>query len=584
MISDFIRRYVREQDYYARVSELCGRRLESLLRQANIRAITSWRAKRPDRLHKKLEDRNEARKQRGREPYSSDEEIYDDVPDLAGVRVALYFPSDRAAVRRLIEDNFQLTQAPKTFPTPTGELSPEAIKRRQYKRFPGYSAEHYRARLRDTLLSGDERRYADGRCEIQVASVLMHAWSEVEHDLEYKDLSGPVSEIESVLLDQINGLVIAGEIALEQLQRATVQRSSPANPAKLRDQYDLANWLSTLTATNEPVGRADLAHRLLERLGLTSSEHLAALAQLVLSKIAQVPSLPPAEALVEAIIEQDPSREAALVRAKADIAAADALTAPAESESTAVDELALGIFLSRWRILEQTAMQLGQLASTAGRPIHPVSILSQVVNFDEETATALRSLQALRSRAVHATGENPSIQELLDGSLQLNRILSNLPASAKNDSARRSIDAALKLGGFSRTGEDSSTESGIVVFNPGIGILFTERHLLAVPFEVHNTSDSADAILRVVAHVGQEHFFTSQQSLPIATPTFGPTPVALAPREGMQSLSVFLLSPSATTIVATTQDVLLELSTQAVKSLRRQTAVGVVPAPRARWP
>lgn len=52
----------------------------------------------------------------------------------------------------------------------------------------------------------------------------MHAWSEVEHDLVYKPLNGTLSEEELAILDELNGLVLAGEIALERLQIAGTAR------------------------------------------------------------------------------------------------------------------------------------------------------------------------------------------------------------------------------------------------------------------------------------------------------------------------------------------------------------------------
>ena len=53
----------------------------------------------------------------------------------------------------------------------------------------------------------------------------MHAWAEVEHDLVYKPYSGKLQEDELAILDEINGLVIAGEIALERLQKAITERT-----------------------------------------------------------------------------------------------------------------------------------------------------------------------------------------------------------------------------------------------------------------------------------------------------------------------------------------------------------------------
>lgn len=52
----------------------------------------------------------------------------------------------------------------------------------------------------------------------------MHAWSEVEHDLIYKPLQGTLSKEELAILDELNGLVLAGEIALERLQAAGNER------------------------------------------------------------------------------------------------------------------------------------------------------------------------------------------------------------------------------------------------------------------------------------------------------------------------------------------------------------------------
>lgn len=67
----------------------------------------------------------------------------------------------------------------------------------------------------------------------------MHAWSEVEHDLVYKPFSGDLSEDELAILDEINGLVLTGEIALERLQKAITERT--AKQEEISDKYELTN-------------------------------------------------------------------------------------------------------------------------------------------------------------------------------------------------------------------------------------------------------------------------------------------------------------------------------------------------------
>ena len=102
--------------------------------------------------------------------------------DLAGVRVSLYFPGDRDKADALISDLFTVMEK-KQFP--------EQSKTPTYNKRPGIGPTitgciSVRRTYRPT------RKYVQARIEIQVASVLMHAWSEVEHDLIYKPLQRPV--------------------------------------------------------------------------------------------------------------------------------------------------------------------------------------------------------------------------------------------------------------------------------------------------------------------------------------------------------------------------------------------------------
>lgn len=69
----------------------------------------------------------------------------------------------------------------------------------------------------------------------------MHAWSEVEHDLVYKPFSGELSREELAILDEINGLVLSGEIALERLQSAMAERTKQRKD--ITNKYELTNYL-----------------------------------------------------------------------------------------------------------------------------------------------------------------------------------------------------------------------------------------------------------------------------------------------------------------------------------------------------
>jgi len=201
LIDEFLEHYNREFDYYAEVARIVQQQLEAALLSHGIRAMVTSRAKRPDRLRDKLIKRNREKE------YLGFNDIYKDVIDLAGVRVALYFPGDRERVGVLIDELFEPVRKPKTFPA--------SKKTRPDKRFMGYVATHYLIRLKPETLEDTKSRYAETVVEIQVASVLMHAWAEVDHDLVYKPETGDLSDDELAILDEINGLVLTGEIALD---------------------------------------------------------------------------------------------------------------------------------------------------------------------------------------------------------------------------------------------------------------------------------------------------------------------------------------------------------------------------------
>lgn len=230
-IDDFVQAYKKDFAEYALVAGKIKEKLEQLLKNAGIIAIVSARAKAPDRLKGKLERTQAAAIADGKPPFQADEDIWAAVHDLVGARIALYFPSDAHRIESLLREDFIYNSQIKIFPPKVPNYEEVEKKnctahmRKIYpgydnRRFDGYHASHHSVSFKENP-SGKIRNPV---IEIQVASVLMHAWSEVEHDLAYKKMMGNVSREEYECLDEINGLVIAGEIALNRLNRLSQQR------------------------------------------------------------------------------------------------------------------------------------------------------------------------------------------------------------------------------------------------------------------------------------------------------------------------------------------------------------------------
>lgn len=227
VIESFLEQFSREFEYFSRCAEVSASILRDKISESGIRAIVSSRAKNPQRLRDKIYARNQKKK------YKSVDSIRDDIVDLSGVRVALYFPTDIEKIAQIIHETHTV-ECEVIFPD-------RKNKKKEGKRFDGYHASHFRAKI--SPFAEIEQRLCEARIEIQVASLLMHAWAEVEHDLDYKPIGGNLGNEESMILDELNGLVIAGEIALTRLHGAIADRVTSNNHSAFHNKYELASYV-----------------------------------------------------------------------------------------------------------------------------------------------------------------------------------------------------------------------------------------------------------------------------------------------------------------------------------------------------
>lgn len=402
-IEEFLSRYRREFDFYDQSARLLAQQLDSELQASGIRAMVTSRAKQPGRLEDKVRQRATSK------GYVTVDDIFGDIVDLAGVRVALYFPAERDEVGKLIKARFDLVDAPREFP---GASTPS-----YNKRFSGYWATHYRVRLRESALADAQKRYADARIEIQVASVLMHAWSEVEHDLVYKPLQGRLSEDEYAILDELNGLVLAGEIALERLQRAAEARVVKQG-ARFANHYDLAAFLletvkSVLAnAPTEPaVGRVDILFDFLKKLEMNSAE---AIEPYIAALQPNLELRPIAEQIIDQMLASDPTRYAAYTDIRDERDRQRSYASADEIVRSEDQHRALGHFLRSWvaleRAVQEIAMVRGVASSQVVMPAARILEVLQVLTPGERIE--VDRLRRLRNVVVH--GVTPPSSPYLD--------------------------------------------------------------------------------------------------------------------------------------------------------------------------
>lgn len=431
VIDDFISRYRREFDFYDQAARLVAQQIEQQLQGSGIRAMVTSRAKNLDRLFQKVQQRDEVHR------YVSVGDIYDDIADLAGARISLYFPGERQEVDKIIKSHFDLLAEPKVFSGSSGTPS-------YGKRFSGYWATHYRIRLRGKSLTEAQERYSDARVEIQVASVLMLAWAEVEHDLIYKPLQGDLSEDEYAILDELNGLVIAGEVALERLQRAAERRVGREG-GSFANHYDLAAFLLESArpllvdpASEAALGRVDILFELLKRLNLATP---AQLAPFIDALHADTELRPIAEQIVDQIVSTDYSRYAMYERIKKD----------RRLRSFYVDEpgfnqehnaQAIGHFLTQWITVEKFIRILADtLEPEMPKSMLPtIKRLSRMDALSKEVLSEIALFRDLRNKLVHGI-EEPDAPYLSEAASRLQDLIEQL-ANSPDEIVRTAMNQA----------------------------------------------------------------------------------------------------------------------------------------------
>lgn len=148
--------------------ELLGKHIafiiENLLQQNQVDYLSvSYRTKTKEGILEKI----------GRKKYKNPT---DELTDISGVRIILYLESDIARVSDVIKSTFNIDV--KNSMDNEGRLSSDKV---------GYRSVHYVCDIGEKRNALKEYEYISGlNCEIQVRTMLQHAWAELTHDRNYK--------------------------------------------------------------------------------------------------------------------------------------------------------------------------------------------------------------------------------------------------------------------------------------------------------------------------------------------------------------------------------------------------------------
>ncbi len=204
--------YLERRGFYEELAVVVRRIVEEALKRRGIKVHSvQSRAKDPASLARKSVQPSEA--DPGRPKY---ERPLEQITDLAGVRVIAYFPSTISDIDEVLNREFQVI-----------ERSNKGADLIEEERF-GYQSIHYLVRLaRQRSRLPEYEQFADGVAEIQVRTILQHAWAEIEHDIQYKSSSVIPSEIRRRFM-ALAGMLEIADREFQGIQHADIRLTAEA--------------------------------------------------------------------------------------------------------------------------------------------------------------------------------------------------------------------------------------------------------------------------------------------------------------------------------------------------------------------
>ncbi|CAI4218649.1 unnamed protein product [Parascedosporium putredinis] len=168
------------------------------LRQMGIHCEVHGRAKVQESVKKSLQRREDHLWRNEQKRYSSLHDIFDDIHDLAGIRIVLTYPGDLNRAISFIKQGFQ-TIGRETIFGPNRDVG------KFWKPWFGtYETRNYRVKL--TGEDGALCRFSDVLFEIQLTTFSNDLYNKLAHPFLYKGSAGPLTRQEEIVIDMSRGI------------------------------------------------------------------------------------------------------------------------------------------------------------------------------------------------------------------------------------------------------------------------------------------------------------------------------------------------------------------------------------------
>jgi putative GTP pyrophosphokinase len=260
--------YLKVFPYWSDVAAATGRIIEQAIKSRGIRVHSvQFRPKDPASFGRKASKPSDADPLQPKYPNPLAE-----ISDLSATRVITFFPRTIEEIDKMLREEFEILE----HFDKTEDLLEE-------ERF-GYQSVHYLVKLtkaRATL--AEYQRFAGAVTEVQVRTILQHAWSEIEHDIQYKSSAAIPRDIRRRFM-ALAGMLELADREFQAIQDQDAALNTEARALVEQGKYSQVEITPTalklyLDRRLEPDGRmSEFSYtwtvRLLKRLGFRTLDQI----------------------------------------------------------------------------------------------------------------------------------------------------------------------------------------------------------------------------------------------------------------------------------------------------------------------
>lgn len=210
---EYSEQYAKCKDKYNKLGINLVQALELFLEENDIKFLSiNHRVKEDSSFLEKIERRN----------YDNP---FDQIEDICGIRIICYYQSDVEKISDILKKEFEVLE---------NQDKEKLLEADQF----GYRSTHFIVNIKkDWLQAPNYRGLENLKAEIQIRTVLMHAWAEIEHKLAYKNEQQIPSKFKRDF-SQLSAVLEMADKEFERLKENITNYKEEVSESFEKDEYE----------------------------------------------------------------------------------------------------------------------------------------------------------------------------------------------------------------------------------------------------------------------------------------------------------------------------------------------------------